>query len=44
MDAAIKFLAAFQRGGQSLAGVPDFLAGNVGRGGHQIARIIGECA
>src|SRR6185503_11965286 len=41
-NAAIDLLAAFQRGGETLAGLPDFFARYVGGGGHQVARIFGE--
>jgi hypothetical protein len=38
------FLGAFQRGGETLAGFPDFFSGHVGGGGHQGARVFGERA
>src|ERR1017187_5564190 len=43
-DTARNFLGAFQRGGETLAGVPDFFSGHIGGGGHQGARIFGERA
>src|ERR1019366_3358236 len=43
-DIARDFLGAVQRGGETLAGFPDFFSGHVGGGGHQGARIFGECA
>ena len=43
-NTARDFLAAFQRGGETLAGFPDFFSGHVGGGGHQGARIFGERA
>jgi hypothetical protein len=37
-------LGAFQRGGEALAGFPDFFSGYVGGGGHQSARVFRERA
>ena len=43
-DAPIDFLAALQCGGETLAGFPDFFAGDVGGGSEQGARIFGQLA
>src|ERR1043166_3673579 len=42
--AAIELLAAFERGGETLAGFAHFFTRHVGRGGHQRPRIFGERA
>src|ERR1700722_3032267 len=36
------FLAAFERGGEAVAGFTDFLSGHVCGGGHQRARVFGK--
>src|SRR6266576_7273160 len=41
---AIEFLAAFEGGGETLAGLADLFTRHVGRGGHQRPRIFGERA
>jgi hypothetical protein len=41
-NAPVDFFAAFQSGGETLAGFPDFLPGHIGGRGHQSAPIVGE--
>src|SRR5687768_12347232 len=41
-EAAVKLLAAFQRGGETLARFADFFSGDIRRGGQQGARVFGE--
>ena len=43
-NAAIEFLAVFQRGGETLASHADFFSRHVGGGGHQRVRIFGQLA
>src|ERR1035437_8274642 len=43
-DIARDLLGAVPRDGETLAGCADFFSGHVGGGGHQGARIFGECA
>lgn len=42
-NTAIEFSAAFQCGGQTIAGFGDFLSRRVGRGDHQGRAGFGEC-
>jgi hypothetical protein len=42
VDVAGDFLGAFQRGGETVAGSPDFFTGHVGGGGHQRSRVFGQ--
>src|ERR1051325_7235874 len=43
-DAVIDLFAAFQRGSEAFAGFADFFSGDIGRAGHQGARVFGQRA